>query len=380
MFSRVLVVSLFLSLFASEGYAQRRAFTNQTQFGNNRFLVNAPNPSAEAQRTILQELLSEDTPALNWPAFPRTWTQFSESSYQETSTSLGITVNGIAQAMGLGVLTSPVQLGVTYRPYNFVYRYTFETSLIAMTSYRGNDVHQDDIVEATEAELHSIFHFDPELNRNFFQTDSNRPMIGFCSIEARLDINISEEFGITYLVGESKSNEGTTQTIKHALYSNFFQIEPHVPISEYMDTYCNGEFKTYARPYVEADFNKLVLETNIHNNPDNECLIESTQAPEGDNSCMAWFANHTRPVKHMTVPRCEIARDGVARCRLRAKENMPCALYHQGGGDYSSEYRRYAEATMGFSFSCDEGTTCTMRRDPLRLGGVIFWPGSASCQ
>lgn len=346
-----------------------------------RFQAQMSNPSTEAQRTILMQLLSDQTPSLSWPAFPRTWTQLSEATYQESSTSLGITVNGIARSLGLGALAGvAANVGVSYKPYNFVYRYTFETTLIAMTSYRGADAHPDEVILAPESELHTLFDYDPQLNRNFFRADNENPMIGFCAIEARLDVNVSEEFGITYLVGESRAASGNTRSIKHALYSNFFQIEPHIPVSEYLETYCGGEFKTYARPYVEADFNKLVLETNIHNNPRNECIIDNSNDPEGDNDCFAWFANIDRPVRHVTVPRCVVSRDGVSRCQLRAKPQMSCPLYQQRDGSYSSQFRLYSEATAGFSFACDEGTTCQMDRQPLKLGPIIIWPGAASCR
>lgn len=345
------------------------------------FQARVSNPSPEAQRTILMELLSDSTPALSWPAFPRTWTQLSESTYQETSTSLGLTVNAIANRLGLGFLSTVADAGVNYKPYNFAYRYTFETTLIAMTSYRGQVADPNAVIPAPEDELHTIFKYDPQLNRNFFKANKQNPMIGFCAIEARLEVNVSEEFGITYVIGETRSATGKTRTIKHALYSNFFQIEPHIPVSEYLETYCGGEFRKNARPYVEADFNKLVLETNIHNNPKNECVIEDQNDPQGDNGCMAWFANVDRVVQKVTVPRCVVTRSGVSRCQLRAKPKMNCPLYlDRKTNQYTSDFKLYADATSGFSFTCDEGLTCRMEREPARVGSLIFWPGRATCQ
>ncbi len=130
-----------------------------------------PNPSDEARRAIIQELLGANTPLLAWPAFPRTWTQFTDSTFIDTSTSLGLSVNAIAEKLGLGLLSTVATAGVTYKPYNFSYRYTFDTTLVVMSSLRSSRAGQvvDGVVQVARDEetLRTIFDLDPQINNNF---------------------------------------------------------------------------------------------------------------------------------------------------------------------------------------------------------------------
>jgi hypothetical protein len=350
------------------------------------FQVIMPNPSDESHRAIIQELLGANTPQLNWPAFPRTWTQFTDTTFQETNTSLGLTVNAISKTLGLGALTSIVNVGVTAKPYNISYRYTFDTTLVVMSSFRSNAPLESDkqVVPARDEELlRTIFDLDPKINKNYFKATDGHPMIGFCSFEARLEMATTSEFGISYMVGSSTTVSGKGRTLRHALYSNFFQIEPHVPVTDYLEKKCGQHFLKRARPYVEADFNKLVIEMNVHNNPKNECVIEPDGRPEGDNNCQAWHkSNFPSLIQKITVPRCVMGDKGISRCQLKSKKGSNCPLYLGRDGNITEQFQLYRDATLtGYAYRCDEGLQCGLDRNPkVLLGSLILWPGSATCK
>lgn len=384
------VIKLLIFMFAVNANARiDKGLNGQivSGFSQQQFLSIMNNSSQEARKTLQEELLGVEGPAANWPGFPRTWTQFKETTFQNTNTSLGLTVNAISQNLGLGALTSTLNLGVTAKPYQIDYQYTFDTTLVVVSSYRpATPIKEGEkpIVSADDAGvLHTVYDLDPKTNKNFFKVSPSHPVVGFCIIEATLRVATSSEYGVKYFVGESSATSGKAKTISHALYSNFFQIESHVPVEDYQQVKCGQAFQKLARPYVEADFNKLVIELNIHNNPKNECIVETDGRPEGDNNCLAWHKKFDSATQKMTVPRCIMGKKGVARCELRSKKDMPCPMYVDRQGNYTDKFQLYRDATLSnFGFSCDEKQKCQMESEPWTLfnKALILFPGRAYCR
>lgn len=362
-----------------------KGFNNQNQF-----LSVMNSSSEETRRTLEEELLGVEGPTANWPGFPRTWTQFKDTTFQSTNTSLGLTVNAISKNLGMGTLTSVAQAGISAKPYQVDYTYTFDTTLVVVSSFRpaqGNELPKDkQIINAEEAGvLHTVYDLDPKTLKNHFKVSPTHPVVAFCIVEATLRVTKSSEYGIKYLVGETNVSSGTVKTVSHALYSNFFPIEAHVPVEDYQSIKCGENFKTLARPFVEADFNKLVVELNVHSNPKSECVIEPDGRPEGDNNCMAWYKNKRFDVltQKMTVPRCVMGKTGVSRCQLRARKDMPCPMYIDRKGNYTEEFQLYRDATItNFGFTCDTGYKCKMESEPWTLfnKNLIVAPGRAYCK
>lgn len=349
------------------------------KFSERYFQAANPNSTPQSQQIILMELLGSSASGYNWPEFPRTFSKVSDWKAQDTTTSLGLDVNAIAYNLGLGgPLTSNLQAGVTVKR-NFKYSYTFNVTLYVMSSYKGG-ISNDDI---TEGNLQQITRMDPATERTYFKSSTDNPMVGFCSIEAGLDIVRSTEVGIRYIIGNSGHEEKEGRSYSHALFTKFFQIEPDVPMSHYLEVYCRDEFSTYARPVVEADFNNMVVEETIHNNPLNRCKMPEEKDPFGDQSCVNWHAQKfPMEMRQRTVARCLVDNDKpISRCELRARKGHSCGLYIDHDGNYTEEFHLYRDATTpGFSQPCDEGLKCVMQKKPLKIGPIVFWPGYATCQ
>jgi hypothetical protein len=50
-------------------------------------------------------------------------------------------------------------------------------------------------------------------------------------------------------------------------------------------------------------------------------------------------------------------------------------------GGFTDKFHLYSQVTTtAISLDCDEGTTCTMDKDPVMLGPLVLWPGRATCK
>ncbi|MBY0316827.1 MAG: hypothetical protein K2Q26_15005 [Bdellovibrionales bacterium] len=335
----------------------------------------AYNPSEEARRTVVRELLGADTPALQWPAFPRIWYQAEQGDTQDTNTTYG----GSFNVPGL-----PVTVGVTGK-ISINYSYSRKHYLVVMTSVRQSNAVAGGSPRVSEnplQDLNQITRFDSTTQRRFFNIQPNYPMIGFCAYEMQLKILRARDGSISFPAYSESINTGSYHTEMITLYSNFFQIEGHVPMMDYLNERCGGDFLKEARPFVENDFNKIVLEYYANFHPSNNCKLGGASSDAGDDSCMAWAEAFTdRVTRSRTVPRCRQQTDGTARCELFAKKNQSCPMYLQPDGSISERYQRYRDAVPTVGFRCDRGLKCNLDKNPVTLfDSLVVWPGSASCK
>lgn len=350
------------------------------------FQVVTPNSDDTARRDIVLDLLKVDKKAPTWPAFPRTYTQIKDVYSQETNVSFGLTVNRIATNLGLGNFTSFVSAGVSIKPLNIQYRYSFETSLVMMTSIQLNDdapqeTDEKRVVEATTQELiQEIFELRSDY-RNYVKRRDGVDVIGFCVHEAKMENNRSSEVSTSFIVGNAGGSELLGRHVTHALYSQFFVMSPDKPIHKYLEENCGGFYQLRARPFVEQEFNKLKIENTVHYN--SQCSIETKSTIDGDESCQEWFdQRHGKALEKIAVPRCVVTDRGRSVCQLRGRENNTCAMYLGKDGKVTDQFRMYSDATVRpFASQCDSGLSCTLDKAPKVLfGSVILWPGRATCK
>lgn len=364
------------------------------------FQVILPNPLFDVKTAIEQELLGNTKNSFKLPDLPRSFTKDFETEFIDSNTRYGMSVNAIAKnlsaekafstaanAVGIGP-SSFVNAGFSYTPYNYNYRYTFSVELVAMSSYRpgSSDLNipegtREEIYKDNETILRNLIYYDIDLDRAFFLTNETYPMVGFCYVEAKVEVAESSEFGLNFIVGAATEADGKTRGRSHGLFSNYFKIESHVPVEHYLQTYCKKHFVHLARPYVETDFNMLVREMNVHN-PKNDCIIKRKSPPEGDNDCMPWFSKLDPTTKKTSVPRCEYNQNlGKSVCVLKSKPGASCPLFMDEKGRITTEHQRYNQATVsGNSFECDDGLYCSLDSKPWSLFNMIYVPGYASCK
>lgn len=333
------------------------------------------NPSDDAKQGVLRELLGTDGAPLQMPAFPRIWHQIEKGSAHETNTSYGInpTFSIKAGPISLGNIGAGVKTSINYS-------YMRRRYLVVMTSTRQTN--RTGAVEQPVAanplnDLNEITDFDPRTNRRFYKVRPNYPMVGFCAYEMTVKMAKSSEGSISFVVGSAADSNSEYQSESMTLYSNFFQIEANVPVNDYLDVKCGGDFLEEASRFVENDFNKIILEYYTLYHPSNNCRLESSSNPGGDMSCLGWFKENVDKVtQKMTVPRCEQQVNGSVKCVLKAKKEKSCPMYYGKNGSYTTQFSLYKEATLSnFGFPCDAGLSCSMDREPS-----LFWPGAASCK
>lgn len=338
----------------------------------------AYNPSEDSRRMVIRELLNSDNPMVQMPAFPRIWHQIEEGDSVETNTSYGFTLN-------YGVNVGGISIGGVggSRKVSINYSYSRRYFLVAMMSTRERDLNVSKVADSPLSDISEITRFDSKTQQRFYKVQPQFPIVAFCAYEMSLKIARNKDDQI-FFPGYN-STEVTTkyraETI--TLYSNFFQVEPHVPIEDYITQKCGGVFLNEARPFVENDFNKIVLEYYSNYSPNNNCRLGGESSEAGDHNCLAWFRKNVDALAQKTsVPRCLQQTDGTTRCALRAKTGASCPLYLDQNGRATTKFSRYREATLtaAYSRACDEGLTCTMERKPVMVGPLVLWPGSARCR
>ena len=328
------------------------------------------NPSVDANRTVLNELLGADGPTYSWPAFPRVWHQIERGRNQEAITSLG----GSLPA-GVGSATGKIALTYTYGQ---------KTSLVVLSSLRKSQAEQGDQKEVSvePVDLNQMTTFDGRTNQRYFNVSEEYPMVGFCTYEMSLKIAKAAHGGIVFLgVGQSlEISDYQAETI--TMYSNFFQIKGDLSVQDYMKTKCEDHFLLKAKPFVEDDFERIVVEYYSLYNPKNQCKLGGKSSELGDESCMLWHQYSVRPAtRNSTVPRCEVQPNGQNKCVLKAKKGASCPLYRDRNMKISDTYQGQRSVTLtSYAYSCDEGLACGMDRKPVGFGSLVLWPGAATCK
>lgn len=338
----------------------------------------AYNPSEDSRRMVIRELLSADNPLVQMPPFPRVWYQAERGDSQEANTSFGLSPNmgtslGGISLGGIGI-GGKVSINYTYARRHF---------LVVMMSTRQANAKVSKISENPLTDINEITRFDPTTQRRFFNAKQDFPMVGFCAYEMSLKIARTKEGSIFFPGFNQTENISDYQAETITLYSNFFQIEPHVPMMDYLNQKCGGVFLNEARPFVENDFNKIVLEYYTNYHPKNNCRLGGESSEAGDHTCLGWFKTNTDQItQKIAIPRCVQQSDGTARCVLRAKAGSSCPMYLNSDGKITEEFSRYREATLtgAYSRSCDSNLKCTMERQPFMIGPVVLWPGTARCR
>lgn len=217
------------------------------------------------------------------------------------------------------------------------------------------------------------------------KTDDH-PMVGFCVYEMSLKLSraIESTMGASAVVSTSLSASNTVYRAETMmLYSNFFQIEHHVSVEDYMTVKCGEHFQKPARELVEADFNKIVLEYYNLYHPGNNCRIGGQITDDGDVNCLAWFKQqHPGRSSKTLVPRCEVVSGGMSRCVLKSKKGFGCPMYMDRRGQYTEDFNRYNSAVRASNaaFTCDKGLSCAMDSEAWALNGIVIWPGTSSCK
>jgi|GEM_PF-3486755 hypothetical protein len=342
--------------------------TRRLQTLNSSFQAMAFNPTLDANRTVLNELLGTNTPQYQWPAFPRTWFQMEKAKTQETTTTFGGHLNlKIASAAG--------KVGVQYA-------YGQKISLIVVSSLRKSSAVTEDLSQSPEEDLNQVTYFDPHTNQRYFNVNEDYPMVGFCAYEMSLKIGKTKDGSLSFLgVGQTLAlNEYQAETI--VLYSNFFQIKKDLSVQGHMQENCESNFLQRARPYVEDDFARIVMEYFTLYHPNNQCRLGGPTGENGDEDCLTWHQRGFDPItRKTTVPRCEQQSDGVSRCVVRAKKGFSCPLYMDRHNRFTDVFQPYQNVTFNdYAHTCDQGLKCTMDRNPLALGSLVMWPGAATCK
>lgn len=335
-----------------------------------------PNATDQAAQNTMQELLGANTPELKYPAFPRTWVELGLIDTQESNTSFKFSTTALSKVVPLGILSSTLSAGVGVE-YNIGYKYSTATTFIAMTSLRklNPDAAQNttapfatNIVGKPRNELRTIIHWDEEGKRNYFKVDEGYPMVGLCKFDLTLQISRTKKGSVDFIIGSHTEADDEVQTYSYAVYSNFFQLESHVPIQDYLRVKCKEHFSYAVRYIAETDFNKLIAEYFAHYHPSAECeLPEGALDPKGDASCMKWFRNPLKVMgmyRKLTVPRCVQNSVGIPKCVVRSIEGKRCPLYWENGSLVDRkpgrrfDYWNYATADDTQAFYCDKGLKC----------------------
>lgn len=350
------------------------------------FPIVVPNATEDTKSDVMQELLGTNRPALQYPAFPRTWVEMSLISNQDSNTSYEFSTSALSKVLPLGIipgLTSTLKAGVGVQ-YNINYRYSTTSTFIAMTSLRRLQPNATDNSKAPYAlitgdqprnELRSIIHWDPENKRTYFKVDNEYPMLGLCRFDMSLLISRTKKGTVDFIIGSHSSADEEVQSISYSVYSNFFQLESHVPTQDYLRVKCKETFSYAVRYVVEADFNKFIAEFYAHNHPKSECeLPEGPLDPKGDASCQRWFKSYNVAgyYRQFTVPRCLQNFEGIPKCVVRGKEATRCPLYWKDGDLTDRKPGRkmdafnFASADDERAFYCDKGLRCLPPEGDLR--------------
>lgn len=387
------VVGFLLSIHAWAGPTDSNSNILRTQLAP--YFDAYANSSDFSNRQILGKLLDTRSQSqLAFPPFPRTWLELGRSEPKETTTTATFDTAKIISAVE--VFSGPMS-GAAKAIMNTVqpalrqevstkYSYNFKTTFMAMSSLRPINPEAarniDDPVSippasAPEKSLRPILRWDSNLKRTYFNTSRQYPIVAICKYELSLAIGETDTRTVTFIAGSNTTAKSIINEMSYSVFSNFFEVEPHVPVQEYLRTRCSENFTEAVRALAESDFNKLVAETFAYYHPQAQCqwTPEQTPHPRGDASCMEWYNNPryvTESYRRANVPRCVLGTQGIPICVLRAKQGAQCPIYEFNG--HLSENRpfgggRQLNPTSGSLYPCDSGYRCMPAdgTDPLQF-------------
>ncbi len=393
------VVILFASLVPARSYARAESPAHAVYEKLLKiFPVILPNATDQSKDALMQELLGTTQPSLSYPAFPRTWVEMSLITNQDSSTSYSFSTQALSKVLPLSIipgLSTAVKAGVGIE-FNTNYRYSINSTFIAMTSLRrlnpeakenSKEPYSEIVSGQPRNELRSIIHWDATNKRTYFKVDKDYPMLGLCKFDMTLQISTTKKGNVDFLIGSHSESDEEVQTVSYSVYSNFFQIESHVPTQDYLRIKCKENFSYAVRYIVETDFNKVVADYFAHNHPKAQCVLpEGAPNPKGDESCNDWFKSMKVAgyYRQFTVPRCVLNVEGIPTCVARGKPETRCPLYWEDSELVASKPGRtfdsfnYASKDDTKAFYCDKGLKClppgasSLREYQLGLGEKIF--------
>lgn len=366
-----------LSLLVQTAYAGDRysSLTSIKSVNASQVLTYVPGSIENMRQPIISDLVSSDMPQLDYPPFPRIWTERTKSETLVSNTKLGAKV----PIIDLGGRLS------------LEFRYTLKTSFIIISSKRKaekNHHKSSSRVSGIPTMSDEVLSFDEGTFQTYPNVRPGYPMVGLCVFEASLAIEKTAEGGFDFLVAETVK-KGTVETMSNAIFSNFFQLQGHVGVSTYLEGTCNDIFKKEVEAMVVNDFSKLVMEKVVAQNPESDCAPSrsSEDIENGDASCLDWQQSFSRYVQDLTVPRCMLQQNGVHRCRLKAREGTACDMYvDPQTKTFSPTFKNFDRTILAtednYAYSCDKkmGLTCVMEKKPTLLHGIPIFTGKARCQ
>lgn len=341
--------------------------------------------SSNQARSIEDELLNTETDSkLAYPPFPRTWIERYSSTTQETTTAAFFDTGKIVSAISTltGPLAGPVNIALNgaqigfKREYSIKYSYNRQTTLMVMTSWRQlkklgesrGTTTAKDVLESSVIDQRNDL-------RNYFKVSEEYPLLGMCKFEMSLAIQRSKTDTLSLAFGSRANGENVLDGMSYTVYSNFFQIEPHIPVEDYLHVRCGESFTEAVRFLVESEFNKLVTGYFAHYHPKSECRWKPPTGQvlqEGDKDCSAWFdkLNILGLDKKTTAPRCVLGNEGYPVCVVRSKTNAHCPVYAANGNLFTKEPERYdrqinpMDSLIWFQakkiYECDNGLECRL--------------------
>jgi hypothetical protein len=358
----------------------------------------------EIKRASVYELLGADgqnctdennnPTRCQWPNFPRVWYEQVDGKNFDTkiqaTVDMKVSIPGVFEASG----------GVEIVPYNYSYGTEISLQVIGTRSLvdgasQGVDPVDKNPINGMGFESFTIMNYDnPARPQRFFRVVPGKPMVGFCSYRMALrkvtsqnaygNMKVSFPGAIFQPSGALSTSNTSAQYSQQSimLQSQFFQIEPNIPVEDYMNVKCKQQFLPKARPFVQHEFDMIVIEGLSTYQPGTQCLTTTEKTDDGDVDCFSWFYQTNHPtVQFATRPRCELDKNGIGRCKLKAKKDMPCTMYLDRNGNFTEKFHLYSEATASFiSAPCDAGLKCSMDVNPWMIGPLIIWPGRASCK
>jgi hypothetical protein len=336
------------------------------------------------QTAIEQALNSSVMPGVMLPPMPRTMLELSEARYIETNTGAGLVVQGVGGRVAVD------------------YKYQVKTSVIFFISARsaktpqrlaetgalpsGEIVVGRDELQTTDLRL---FRQDPKTLATYLNVSANRPAVGFCLYEPSLTNETVLSMGFDLMGSGGRASAARLQAATLGLYSTIFQVDADVPIQGYLTEVCRRIFARHARPVVDEDFSKLILEHVARYSGRSSCQpdADSPRVREfGDNDCQRWFSRLAPVVQHNAVPRCKLMVTGVYQCLVFNRERKSCPIYwdrvRKRYTDDPSQ-RRVIRVTEGLTeLPCDEDTgyRCRLDAEPWMALGVPYAMGRATCR
>jgi hypothetical protein len=338
--------------------------------------------------SVENELLNTKSDTkLFYPPFPRTWIERTSSENTETTTTATFDTSKLFTAINsfAGPLTAPIttifnsaQLGYKYEK-SIKYNYAKQTTLMVMTSWRQQNNSASPQMNnngvAKDVLLHSVIVQKPDL-RTYFKVSEEFPLLGMCKYEMSLAIQKSTTNTLSFVMGSTAEGNTIVDSMSYTVYSNFFQIEGHVPIQDYLQVRCGENFSETVRFLVESEFNKMVTDTFAHYHPKAECRWSppSASTPKtGDQDCVSWFKklNILGLDKKTTVPRCVLGEEGFPVCVAKtSKIGAYCPLYSYRGKISTKEPVAWDRqlnpmdntGTLGgkMLYPCDQGLECRL--------------------